>query len=685
MARTKPAPGTLLDPSHPSLSGAVACWLLTEGRGTTPADSLGRRAQGSFVGAPTWGVGTMGPTLSGFSSSNYVVLDRPQVLGSTYPFWIATLATNTATTPNCYTLNQGSGSGGNATIGLTYNGSPGTGTVAGQACYVLRDNSAAAFSPQFTDAVINDGKPHVLMGVSYAANDHRIYLDGLQRGTSTTTLGTCDGSQMTLGVFRRNATITSTGFTGQVIACAVGNRLVPDPAALARSWLAGDFGAAPGATARRYFLPPSAAGFRTPLAIGMLGRVGVPTAAANFSFAATLDAATLAASLTAATPASSAMTFAPTLEDASLAASLTAAAAGAASATFSPTLDASGLASSFTAAAPAAAAATFSTTLGGSTLVASLTAAVPASAAATFSATLDASALAASLAASAAPASDLSFATTTAASILAASLTAATPASSAATFAATLADATLAASLAASSPASAAATFATTLGAATLASAYAASGAGDSTITFATTTAASTLAASFAAGTPASSALALATTLDAATLSSSFAALVPGASFAFAATLDAAALASSLAAAAPASSSAAFAATLDGATLASSFASTAAGEVSFAFAATTAATLAATLDAVAVPGSVVTFGPSLDDASLVSTFVAAAPAASSFAFAKTLGNATLAASVRSGAIGLTAFNTTGRIHGADPRRGTGRVRLDARRTTGKAR
>lgn len=219
--------------------GVNGFWGLTEGTGTTAADSYTTPHNGSFVGSPTWGTGNFGPELSAFSTTKYIAINpaSPLVGDGTYPSWLAVLVKNTTATDS-YPISAGSSSSNTPIYSIETNAS------SSFAQGFLRDDSGSpgtAVGGGTTSGVLNDGNYHVVMQVSWAANRHGIYFDGqlLTFALSTATLGTFTLNRMALGVLLRAA--TASPYTGTIVAAASGKGAAPDPADFADDWLSGDF------------------------------------------------------------------------------------------------------------------------------------------------------------------------------------------------------------------------------------------------------------------------------------------------------------------------------------------------------------------------------------------------------------------------------------------------------------
>ncbi|WP_406699231.1 LamG-like jellyroll fold domain-containing protein [Singulisphaera sp. Ch08] len=225
------------DPEWQDDEAPAGCRLympLVEGSGNTVRDFAGSN-HGSFVGSPSWQSGLYGPQIGGFSTSNYVAIDPPaQLLGATYPFWMAALTVKTGITAG-YSLAQGN-SAGTQSMGILHN-SGNSSLLAWQ----VRNDAGNLRSVSATVGNQSDGRPHVVMCVSPTASVRNLYFDGQLVGTNAAALGAITCDTLTIGAIR-NATVTN-AFTGSLLWAGCGSGSVPDPLALANDLLSGQFSA----------------------------------------------------------------------------------------------------------------------------------------------------------------------------------------------------------------------------------------------------------------------------------------------------------------------------------------------------------------------------------------------------------------------------------------------------------
>ena len=218
----------ILQRGHPHAKGLSTLVAFTESAGA-PRDLVTGRAL-AVTGAPTWTAGPHGPQVGGFTTGNYYSLVYATVCPWTsYPAWAAVLGTTVSTTtaqPFCY---------GRVGVGAF---------VTAQWSKTATNIEAYVESATLTAANVTgrtDGRPHVLMLLSYSAADHRLCFDGTQVASSTTSAAAIDYSTLSLGAGNINGSITNP-FLGTITLFASGRGTVPSPASLADDWLSGRFG-----------------------------------------------------------------------------------------------------------------------------------------------------------------------------------------------------------------------------------------------------------------------------------------------------------------------------------------------------------------------------------------------------------------------------------------------------------
>ena len=77
------------------------------------------------------------------------------------------------------------------------------GLVSGFALFQHRDDANVINNINSNPIKINDGVWHFITSVRYSASDHRLFVDGIQRGAATNTIGVATTTQTTIGVLDR--------------------------------------------------------------------------------------------------------------------------------------------------------------------------------------------------------------------------------------------------------------------------------------------------------------------------------------------------------------------------------------------------------------------------------------------------------------------------------------------------
>ena len=265
---------------------------------STLNDLSGWGNNGTVTGAPTWSAGPYGWQLGAFSSTAFVNLDSAVGVFASFPFYLWALVSTTQTNwTRFFCFKDSTGSLGPS---LEMNRS-----TAGDCCYVL--NGVVI---RYAGGAVNDGQPRLFEGVSYAGNDHRLYVNGVQVAASSTVLSLSPCVYGSLGVLRYGSGQASP-LSGSVAAAGAGAGPMPDPARLAADLLPGRFSAVrprlnkPAALYSRTIFYPAAVGsaesFGTstaggllPLAPGAVGSAESFGAAADLSGSAGLDPAAVA-------------------------------------------------------------------------------------------------------------------------------------------------------------------------------------------------------------------------------------------------------------------------------------------------------------------------------------------------------------------------------------------------------
>ena len=236
-AASKPASPAWQAGSAPA--GVKDYWLMHEGSGA-PANFAPGGADTTQVGTLTWGAGSYGQEISGWSTSNYLTADTQGTVlaGGTYPCWGAFMFKNSSASAG-YLFSEGNSGGSGPIVAavLNYNG------TAQDTAVWTRDDGGSTPNALETTGQANDGNYHVLTFYMVSVNDIRYWLDGSEINQKTQTPGALTTNQFTIGVLRRNSVSAGTNFPGSIVAAAIGNGSHVDPFSLAYDWLSGTFSA----------------------------------------------------------------------------------------------------------------------------------------------------------------------------------------------------------------------------------------------------------------------------------------------------------------------------------------------------------------------------------------------------------------------------------------------------------
>jgi hypothetical protein len=210
---------------------------LTEGTGT-PAD-LTATYTPSVTGSLTWGTTSGFGAYSGpFSTSNYITFNSlaTDFSGASAARWMAVMFENTDTTASQYLVAVGRSSTTTPFWGIAINNGA-TGTLAAS----IRNDASLTRHTTAASQPLNDGNRHVAMCVSFTSGNprQRLYLDGVQVGTSDATVGAITLDRAAVGCLLR--TTAANPFLGKIYAVAIGWGSVPHPEALYDDWINGRF------------------------------------------------------------------------------------------------------------------------------------------------------------------------------------------------------------------------------------------------------------------------------------------------------------------------------------------------------------------------------------------------------------------------------------------------------------
>jgi hypothetical protein len=221
-------------PGHPLAQGCKLYLPFSEMAGA-PRDQVSRRAM-TTVGSPTWGAGPYGASVSGFSTSNYYYSTMTgETYGSIYPCYMAVLCAFTATPSNWGGIvSAGHSALGHAAVVIQVDQSNVYGVVS---------NSDGNWATAQLHAIPPLGQINCYQFISFSSTRHEARLNGKLTGTLNLTRDSTVLSDLVIGTIRRNTSISGTSPPVSVHAVQFGWGVTPDPAAIARDWLSGQFAA----------------------------------------------------------------------------------------------------------------------------------------------------------------------------------------------------------------------------------------------------------------------------------------------------------------------------------------------------------------------------------------------------------------------------------------------------------
>ena len=210
-----PAAGSMTVDSSNSLVNGLLLWApLTEGTGTTADCIVHAGHTGTQSGGVSWASTDIG-TVASFDGSDDRFSFNSTTMPSAYPFavsaWIQTSTTTGVDFRTVAAFGNTSSNTSFAILGVDKNTS--------RARWTIRAGSTAL---AIGGSAVNDGKPHLLVGVSASASDHRIYVDGVLIATSTSSIGTNTYNTFNVGALQRSSAIQF--FDGNISNVRVYNR-----------------------------------------------------------------------------------------------------------------------------------------------------------------------------------------------------------------------------------------------------------------------------------------------------------------------------------------------------------------------------------------------------------------------------------------------------------------------------
>jgi hypothetical protein len=194
---------------------------------------------GTITGVGNWGTGAYGPELA--TNSSDLISVPVAAIGTTYPRWVQLLTLNATVSLSAMFAVHGGGGYWQALLNL----------FADLSLY-MDDGLGTVVRVDVTDSAVNDGAYHVWTFVSNSASDHKVYRDGVQKGSSSSTVALNAGAT-TISIGGRAGALS---YFGTTAAAAGGHGSVPaDIPAFADDWLSGAFSAVREPAPPLIFLP----------------------------------------------------------------------------------------------------------------------------------------------------------------------------------------------------------------------------------------------------------------------------------------------------------------------------------------------------------------------------------------------------------------------------------------------
>ena len=197
-----PVPSSLTPLDSSSINTSLEGWwplTETDNFASGAADISGNGNNGTQSGGVLSEFSELG-TVASFDGSNDRVLFNSTTMPSSYPFavsaWIQTSTTTGVDFRTVAAFGNTSSNTSFAILGVDKNTS--------RARWTIRAGSTAL---AIGGTAVNDGKPHLLVGVSASASDHRIYVDGVLVATSTSSISTNTYNTFNVGALQRSSAI----------------------------------------------------------------------------------------------------------------------------------------------------------------------------------------------------------------------------------------------------------------------------------------------------------------------------------------------------------------------------------------------------------------------------------------------------------------------------------------------
>ncbi len=225
------------------MAGLTGLWALTEGSGTSAADTSVENRDGTFVGSPAWASGSYGPELGSFTTSAYVAIDATgdTTATQTAPYMFAVLFKNSGTTEGCG-FGQGRSTVATPFIALPRVNSGGTAQLLE---FDVRGDDNSLKNIQEASVTTNDGNYQMVVGlVPTTTRIDQFYMVGtnvVEDRAVITAPGSSTIDRCSIGALVRNT--VGMAFPGTIVAVGRWAGDYPDPGELIHDWMSGAFSA----------------------------------------------------------------------------------------------------------------------------------------------------------------------------------------------------------------------------------------------------------------------------------------------------------------------------------------------------------------------------------------------------------------------------------------------------------
>ena len=170
------------------------------GAGTTWTDLTANKDNGTLTNMDATNFSNDSAGSLSFDGANERIQFNSTTMPSAYPFSLsAWIKTTTLTGGDFRTVAAFGNTSSNTSFAIL-----GVDKNTSRARWTIRAGSTAL---AIGGSAVNDGKPHLLVGVSASASDHRIYVDGVLIATSTSSIGTNTYNTFNVGALQRSSAI----------------------------------------------------------------------------------------------------------------------------------------------------------------------------------------------------------------------------------------------------------------------------------------------------------------------------------------------------------------------------------------------------------------------------------------------------------------------------------------------